>query len=112
MNNARIISNNIKHIRRLNHLTQVDFRRLVNRNQSQVSRWEKGERDIDLNDAVVICSQFGINLSDFLGSDLALTYSLETLQEQEKVRRLLDNFKKLSEVQKDAVISMVESTVV
>lgn len=47
-------------------LTQEQVAEHSNLSQSHINRWEKGERNIDFNKAVKLCTILRVNVQDFL----------------------------------------------
>lgn len=56
----------LRQIRIEKNLTQTDLAKKLGQNQSFVSKYESGERRLDLIELKLICNKLGISLIDFV----------------------------------------------
>ncbi|MBF0383274.1 MAG: helix-turn-helix transcriptional regulator [Magnetococcales bacterium] len=57
----------LKSVRENANLTQTQLSEKLNKPQSFVSKYESGERRLDLIEIAAICSAIGLSLTDFVG---------------------------------------------
>jgi len=61
-----LLLESIKNIRKESGLTQVELANKLQRPQSYISKYEKGERRLDLIELSEICKACGVSLSKFV----------------------------------------------
>lgn len=56
----------LKDERKKKNLTQLELARLINRDQSYVSRYERFERRLDVIEVRTLCISIGLNFPEFI----------------------------------------------
>ena len=111
--NGGFFANNIKHLRKINHLTQSQFAKLFGKTNATISMWESGTRSPVTADLMEIANHFNIQVADLISQDISLDYS--PLQKREFITErealLLDAFRQLSADQQKNIIAVVEGMV-
>lgn len=78
------LSNNLKYLREINKETQDDIAKLVNKQNTAVSNWEKGIREPDAVDLMKLAQHFDVSIDDLvisnLKSDNAEVYETKTIE--------------------------------
>ena len=64
---ADAVAFNLAELRRHRQLTQVELAERLNEPQSFVSKYESGERRLDVLELREVCAALGISLTDFVG---------------------------------------------
>lgn len=62
--------NNIKHLRNKYHLSQVDIGKVVNKERSVISLWERNKRYPDILDVIKLSLHFNISMDSLIHKDL------------------------------------------
>lgn len=62
----RLLLERIRAVRRAADVTQAELAKRLGTDQSFVSKYERGERRLDVVELRAICIALGINLTDFL----------------------------------------------
>lgn len=60
------LGDRVRKVRALAGMNQKEFAEAVNVSQSSVTRWERGERSLDVAEAAAICARFGVEEKWFL----------------------------------------------
>ena len=94
------IGKKIKRIRLENGLTQVEFARIFNMNQQNLSRYENGNTQISYTDLINIVNYFRIPIGYFFG--------LEEDEIREDERLLLVYYRKINLELRPHVLKMVK----
>lgn len=68
-----IISSNLKHLRKVNQLTQEQFSEKIGIKRSLLGAYEEGRADPRLNNLLIISSTFNISVDDLISKDLKKT---------------------------------------
>lgn len=108
--------NNLKYLRKLHNMTQKELGQKMGVGYSTVSRWEKGDNDININIATKLSQIFDVQVFHFLYSDLE-TYEGEyrgfkPLFEEYKIvkqdeRELIDLYRTLNESHKIRLFEII-----
>lgn len=61
-----VLTNLIKGVRVENNLTQVELAEKIKKAQSYISKYESGQRKLDIFEIKDICNSLNINLVDFV----------------------------------------------
>ena len=72
-----IIKNNITYFRNKNGLTQSELSEKVNISQSVISRYERGQKDCELEIVCEFCEFFDVSIYEFLFCDFENKNSME-----------------------------------
>lgn len=94
----------IKELRDEFQITQQKLADLVLSSQRNVSNWESGASEPDCETLIRIADAFQISLDELFGRTPVPVIGPDT-----KERRLLRLFRRLSEVQQDALYQMLET---
>ena len=68
-----MIGENIKSLRRTNHLTQPEFAKMVNISRNSLSRYENGTSSVSIDLIDRICQKFNVSYVDIVGEEKMLT---------------------------------------
>lgn len=68
----------IKDIREDNEETQTDLAKKLKTSQTQIWRWESGERKITAENLKAICEHYGVSADYILGLPKGLSWPRET----------------------------------
>lgn len=64
------IATNIKYLRTINKKTQEELAKVCNKKNTAISNWEKGIREPDAIDLIMISNFFNISIDDLMLKDL------------------------------------------
>lgn len=109
MANINYFPTNLRYLRKLHHITQVQLGEKLDKTGSLINMWEYGKREATLDDVRACADLFGVSITDIVCVDMRqgdIDY-LQTAAETE----LLEAFRSLNDVQQQAVLSMVKSIV-
>ena len=67
----RIFSQNIKYLRQQKGISQQELADKLNLDRSSISRWENGEMDITVGNAIQLANFFNIPIESFTNKDLS-----------------------------------------
>ena len=62
---------NLRYLRHLNNMTQIDLAKKLNTTRQSISNYERGQRFCDLNTLVEISELFNISIDDLLKKKLS-----------------------------------------
>lgn len=103
----KYFASNIKHIRKVNRLTQKEMADKLGKAPTTIAGWEQGVRTPIVRDAFTICRVFGVEIEELLDTDLTLSYTASNVNMYE-VTQL---FKKLDSSQQKIVYDLMKSMV-
>lgn len=69
MNKNAVLSQRLKHYRKLNDMTQAELAAIIGVESVHIANIERGRKGISLDKLVLICKRFNISLSDMLPID-------------------------------------------
>lgn len=61
-----MISENLKTLRQINHLTQEEVAEKVNVSRQVIAKWEKGESVPDINSCLALANLYGVTLDNLV----------------------------------------------
>ena len=64
------LANNLRHLRKLNHLTQIDLSEMLNISRQAYSNYETSKRTPDLDTLLQLCRFYSITLNDLVLGNL------------------------------------------
>lgn len=107
-------SEKLRNLRLQRGLTQMELADYLNTSQSSITSWETGRREPDFATLKKIAAFFNVPLSAILPTDDAVDDDYigavaESLHQNPKLRLLFDKSKFLSDVDLDAIISVVSA---
>ena len=108
-NNKNYFPSNLRYLRKLHKITQVDLAKKLDKAGSLINMWENGKRDATLDDVRKVAEMFKVSLSDIICVDLSLNYA--NYVQTEKETELINSFRMLTSDQQQAVLTMVNSMV-
>lgn len=79
MTRRNYFAENIKYLRKMNHLTQKSLADRLGKTANAVSNWEQGIRQPTVNDMITVCNYFDIEIMDLMEKDLSLPESNDPL---------------------------------
>lgn len=100
---------NIRYLRKINHLTQKQLADYIGKTPNCISNWEQGLRQPIVADCVKVCERFNVDFYDLINTDLRQSYNFDANTYREK--ELLTVFRNLTHDQQDAIITMMKSMV-
>ncbi|MHC6181023.1 helix-turn-helix domain-containing protein [Clostridium sp. JNZ X4-2] len=88
MKNTNLISTRFKELRESNNLTQSQIAKFLNIDQSYISKFEKGERNLSVDLLEKVCDLFGCNLKYFEDEDeeykpMSIAFRSSSLQNED-----------------------------
>lgn len=75
---------NIKHLRKLNKISQTELGHKLNVSHAQIGAYERGESDPPLSKLVSLCELFGVTLDNLVFDDLRIAASAPASSAEEK----------------------------
>lgn len=84
-------SNNLKHLRIQNNLTQEELGKMLNKDYSTIGKWENGTRSPIMEDVIKISQIFNISLEKLIGDNFIYNSSSEIEKEHLNDLSALDN---------------------
>ena len=88
------IAGNLKHIRQMNELTQLQFGEIFHVSDSLVSKWEKDKKTPGTDMLIKISKYFGYSLDELLGDSINKSIIRSKLELQLEIRDFKKDFKK------------------
>lgn len=79
MNKTNYFNRNLKFIRQSKKLSQQEIADKLNIDRSSISRWENGDMEATISNAILLSKYFNISLNDFIFKDLAAENNVSNL---------------------------------
>lgn len=64
-------SKNLKHLRKINKLSQDDISKIVEKDRSLISQWESDDKNATVEDIIKLSNYFNVPMDNLVGKDLA-----------------------------------------
>lgn len=84
-------SNNLKHFRIQNNMTQEELGKMLNKDYSTIGKWENGTRSPIMEDVIKISQIFNVSLERLIGDNFIYNNSSELKKKQLNDLSALDN---------------------
>lgn len=84
-------SNNLKHFRIQNNMTQEELGKMLNKDYSTIGKWENGTRSPIMEDVIKISQIFNVSLEKLIGDNFIYNNSSELKKKQLNDLSALDN---------------------
>lgn len=84
-------SNNLKHLRVQNNMTQEELGKILNKDYSTIGKWENGTRSPVMEDVIKISQIFNISLEKLVGDNNVYSNLEELKKDQLDDLSILDN---------------------
>ena len=96
----------IKELREEMQLTQTELAKRIGNSQRNVSNWETGASEPDIQTIVRLADVFGVSIDELFGRN-AVPREVEKTEGMDRI--LIHVIRKLSDAQKTALLSLLQS---
>lgn len=98
-------ASNIRFLRKLNNMTQLDLGNALKISRATISAWEKETRKPIFADVATVCDFFRVPIGDMLGKDISLDYDKNLALDNQ--RELITLFNQLTSEQQTEVLEII-----
>lgn len=102
---SRVFNDQIKYIRKANKFTQIQFAKILNISQGNLSEIESGKIEPSLETVVLLCKEFNLDFNKIINSPSVGTSSIR-LEENEA--ELIYDFRQLEAEAKEELLDFVQ----